>query len=259
MLERYKLRLGDGTIVGVDYDGLSTWLVDRRAMVQAASTGQWHPLNQFLARERAAARRAAQQKASARDPLALAISKPLPLVYPKPREAQKAAQGEGPTHAPRPAVAPPVFEPMELAPLAEPISPAGSGPLSESTPNDEIIPFAEYAPLAASADISLAQPLGEMVFSELPATSEPARIDLAPSLALEEEPPLFVEPLDDAGDVGPQGGVAGRLDLVEAMLAGEPVAEAAPEEERSHPPVRSRARRVCASATSRGRRPGPPP
>ena len=165
MLERYKLRLGDGTILGVDYDGLSTWLVDRRAMVQAASTGQWHPLNQFLARERAAARRAAQQKASARDPLALAISKPLPLVYPKPREAQKPVRGEGP--APGPAAAPPASEPMELGPLAEPVNPPGSGPLVESTSSDEIIPFAEYAPLAASADISLAQPLGEMVFSEL--------------------------------------------------------------------------------------------
>ena len=84
MLERYKLRLGDGTVLGVDRDGLTTWLVDRRAMVQAAGSRQWQPLNEFLARERAAARRSARQTANARDALPLVTAKPLPLVYPKP-------------------------------------------------------------------------------------------------------------------------------------------------------------------------------
>src|SRR5512136_1327470 len=57
MPQRYKLRLGDGTILQVDKDGLQAWVEDdRRAMVQVAGTQQWRPLREFLAEEESAAR-----------------------------------------------------------------------------------------------------------------------------------------------------------------------------------------------------------
>ena len=56
MPQRYKLRLGDGTVVSVDQDGLRTWAGDGRAMAQAVGTQQWRPLQDVLAEEEAAAR-----------------------------------------------------------------------------------------------------------------------------------------------------------------------------------------------------------
>jgi len=56
MPQRYKLRLGDGTVVSVDSDGLRTWAGDGRAMAQAVGTQAWRPLLDVLAEEEAAAR-----------------------------------------------------------------------------------------------------------------------------------------------------------------------------------------------------------
>jgi hypothetical protein len=56
VLQRYKLRLGVGTVLTVDQDGLRTWLTDERATVQVAGTQEWRPLRQFLADEESAAR-----------------------------------------------------------------------------------------------------------------------------------------------------------------------------------------------------------
>ena len=56
MPQRYKLRLGDGTVVSVDQDGLRTWAGDGRAMAQAVGTQAWRPLQDVLAEEEAAAR-----------------------------------------------------------------------------------------------------------------------------------------------------------------------------------------------------------
>jgi hypothetical protein len=91
MLQRYKLRLGDGTILTVDQDALRTWLTDGRATVQVAGTQEWRPLRQFLADEESAAR------------LARA------LVPPEPRRAP----------APAPPEAPPPSAPIERA-IGEP-------------------------------------------------------------------------------------------------------------------------------------------
>src|SRR4029453_13366282 len=90
MLQRYKLRLGDGTVLGVDHDSLSTWAVDGKARVQVGDSRQWYPLKEFLAAERWAARRAARQRPSEREAVPFAPSRPLPLVYPKPREGKAA-------------------------------------------------------------------------------------------------------------------------------------------------------------------------
>ena len=64
MVQRFKLRLGDGTVLLVDHDGLSTWLVDRKAMVQAGRSGKWIPLREFLVHLRAAAQREARRQAA---------------------------------------------------------------------------------------------------------------------------------------------------------------------------------------------------
>jgi len=78
MLQSYKLRLGDGTVLAVDHDGLSSWLGDRKALVQPVGSNLWKPLKGFLAQERSAARRAARQQPKPPSTPRAA----LPLVYP---------------------------------------------------------------------------------------------------------------------------------------------------------------------------------
>ncbi len=56
MAQRYKLRLGDGTVLSVDSDGLRTWAGDGRATVQVVGSWRWQPLREVLAEEDAAAR-----------------------------------------------------------------------------------------------------------------------------------------------------------------------------------------------------------
>ena len=77
MPRRYKLRLSDGTVLLVDQNGLNTWRVDDKAVVQAAG-GRWRPLRDILAMQQAAAKYAAEQESSA--------SPVLPLIPPPPRD-----------------------------------------------------------------------------------------------------------------------------------------------------------------------------
>ena len=56
MAQHYKLRLGDGTVLSVDQDGLRTWAADGAAMVQIVGSWRWQPLHQVLAEEETAAR-----------------------------------------------------------------------------------------------------------------------------------------------------------------------------------------------------------
>jgi hypothetical protein len=56
MAQRYKVRLGDGTVLSVDSDGLRTWAGDSRATAQAIGSWRWQPLQEVLAEEEAAAR-----------------------------------------------------------------------------------------------------------------------------------------------------------------------------------------------------------
>jgi hypothetical protein len=93
MLQRYKLRLGDGTVLSVDEDALKTWQEDGRAMVQAVGTQEWRPLRELLSELDSAAR------------LARA------LVPPRPRQDA--------TTTP-PAAPGPRLEPPEPAPAARP-------------------------------------------------------------------------------------------------------------------------------------------
>lgn len=56
MAQRYKVRLGDGTVLSVDSDGLRAWAGDARATAQAIGSWRWQPLQEVLAEEEAAAR-----------------------------------------------------------------------------------------------------------------------------------------------------------------------------------------------------------
>ena len=60
----------------VDYDGMTTWLVDQGAMVQTFGSSRWCPLKEFMAGQRAAAAEIADQQKSN-------MSNELPVVYPE--------------------------------------------------------------------------------------------------------------------------------------------------------------------------------
>lgn len=51
--QQYRLRLSAGTLLVVDYDALTTWLMDEKALVQAVGGTRWRRLKHFLADERA--------------------------------------------------------------------------------------------------------------------------------------------------------------------------------------------------------------
>ena len=104
MLQHYKLRLSDGTVLLVDQDGLGAWLEDAKAMVQAAGSNQWRPLKELVWEVRASAKRTAQQDANARAAL--------PLIPPPPRLREEE------TLAP-PLPPPPPTEPTEVPTIEE--------------------------------------------------------------------------------------------------------------------------------------------
>jgi len=99
MLQRYRLRRGDGTVLTVDLDGLRTWLADGRATVQVGATQEWRPLREVLAEEESAAR------------LARA------LVPPEPRRAPATSPPEVPP--PSPPAEPSIGKPPLVQALAE--------------------------------------------------------------------------------------------------------------------------------------------
>ena len=161
MLERYKLRLGDGTVLMVDHDGLSTWLMDDKAMVQGARNSLWQPLKDFLAEERLLASYAARKKAAARDDL------PAPL--PTPRERALMSQPEPP------AKTPPPRQPAEAPVAVSPASPPVPAPPSFDAPPDLLV-------LADDPGSRAAEPARE----PSAANDEIAIIPLKP---LDDEPP----------------------------------------------------------------------
>jgi hypothetical protein len=131
--QSYKLRLSDGTVLVVDYAGLNTWLVDGQAMVQSGSSQQWHPLKEFLAKERAAARRATRRKADAsppRDPL----ERELPLVPPPPKKEATPSPFRDPLKRDLPLVPPPPKKGATPPPPRKDHAPAELPPLFASEP-----------------------------------------------------------------------------------------------------------------------------
>jgi len=158
MARHYKLRLGDGTVLSVDQDGLKTWAADRRATVQAVGSWRWQPLHEVLAEEEAAAR------------LARA------LVPPTPRQETTPPP---PVTPPPPPVAPP--RPAQIAQPA--FSEPSFGGLSFGEPA-----FSE-PPVAAAARPGLQALADDPVpsrFSDLPAEA-----------ASDDMPIIRMKPLDD--------------------------------------------------------------
>ena len=163
MPQRYKLRLGDGTVLAVDSEGLSTWAHDRRAMAQAIGTQQWRPLQDVMAEEAAAARLAAA------------------LVPPKPRTPSPPAPPEPSPIPPEPA-APPAAPPFEA-----PFEPASLMPPTETPGPAFELPDPPPAAPATPAPSSFAP----QEF-ELPSASGP-RQPLTQSFADDPPPQSFVE------------------------------------------------------------------
>ncbi len=160
MAQRYKLRLGDGTVLAVDSEGLGTWAHDRRAMAQAIGTQQWRPLQDVMAEEAAAARLAAA------------------LVPPKPRTPPPQAPPEPSPMPPEPAApAAPSFEaPFEPASLMSPAAP--------SAPAFELPDLPAAAPAAPTTSSFAPQ---EFDLSPTPGTHPP----LAQSFADDPAPVSF--------------------------------------------------------------------
>jgi hypothetical protein len=136
MIEQFKLRLRDGTILAVDHDGLRTWLLDDKAMVQPAGSRVWRPLREtltLLERERDRERVAAAARRPEPERVEPTPSRPpstvLPLVPPPPRVA-----AEPPPRAaePAPRVVAEPEEPHVVEPAAwvaaEPAPPAPADP-----------------------------------------------------------------------------------------------------------------------------------
>ena len=185
MLQRFKLRLGDGTVLLVDHDGLGTWLVDGKATVQAGKSRNWIPLRQFLARERAASARRARTEAAAWAALP-ADSPPgrrgdgLPLTPPPPP----------PDEAPLPDVMPsPTEDELPLV-LPEPVQEAYA-PAQFTAPGDE--DWRDVVLEPPTQDLSVPSPVIEPE-AALPAAARP---DESPSsndvpLAPEHDPPVKI-------------------------------------------------------------------
>ncbi|HYU43275.1 MAG TPA: hypothetical protein VEQ84_14095 [Vicinamibacteria bacterium] len=124
----YKLRLGDGTILGVDEAGLRTWLLDDQAMVQPAGSRRWRPLREVLAQVQADAAAEARRAAAARPP---APTPPAPPPAPPPLTPPPAA---APVAAPV-AAAPPAVPtlPAPTPPAATPVATRASPPPAAAT------------------------------------------------------------------------------------------------------------------------------
>ena len=180
MLERYKLRLRDGTVLVVDHDALSSWLVDGRAMVQPVGSERWVALKTFLAKERVEARNAAFRRRTA-EPDAPVTAPPLtppPLTPPKP--------------TPLPLIPPPPRnEPRQARPVRVPPLPAKSKPASMPAPPDE-------APFSVSFEPAPPPPPPEEVPVTVPVAEEPAAP--APPPPDPEPPSAEAEPVLSASE-----------------------------------------------------------
>jgi len=123
MPQRYKLRLGDGTILQVDKDGLQVWVHDdRRAMVQVAGTQQWRALREFLAEEESADRlRRALIPPEPKRTTPLAPPEPEPTAFVPPEPPASAFEPPAPRFEPPPAAFEPPAPRFELPPPPQPV------------------------------------------------------------------------------------------------------------------------------------------
>ncbi len=184
----YKLRLGDGTILGVDEAGLRTWLLDDQAMVQPAGSRRWRPL-------RVAAPPAVPTPRAPAPPVATPVSPPpaaatdalvleeAPFYMAPPAEAPVVAPPvvRPPAEAPPPApqVAPPAPKPRKKAPRATAVTPPARPPSPPTPAPLRTAPLAAPKPapsvparppldLAEVARTALVTPIAEMTSAPAP-------------------------------------------------------------------------------------------
>jgi hypothetical protein len=157
----------------VDQQGLNTWKVDSRAMVQAAG-GNWRPLKDLLAMQQAAAKYAEQNDPTAR---------PLPLVPPPPK-GEKFPRPATPrptmdaVAAPAPVVVEPApvlvlpEEPVEA--IAEAVSPepaTDEGPPispADFRENEELAPVPDAFAPGEAPGLNAAEPLEPQAWVDEP-------------------------------------------------------------------------------------------
>lgn len=226
MLQNYKLRLGDGTVLLVDRDGLSSWLGDRKALVQPVGSDLWKPLKGFLAQERSAARRAARHQpkppSTSRDAL--------PLVYPKPREEPASGPPKEPIPVradglplipppPRPAPAPPatVVRPSLPKPPAPPVlrkptPPVAPPPLVPPRPPEDRVVVRPSLPKTPPPPVLAIPPTPPAVPPTEPATSS-------------KPPTLLPTPRDDRYKVTAPSVVRALVEAPAETTVVQPLAE----------------------------------
>ncbi len=127
MVQRYNVRLGDGTVLKVDQDGLHAWLEDREAAVQIAGAQEWRPLREFLAEQESAARLAQ----------ALVPPEPRRASAPSPPEVLPPGSGNDPSTNPW-APAPPWREPPGAAAEADDLPVLRLKPLDDEPPAGDV-------------------------------------------------------------------------------------------------------------------------
>ncbi|HUG53259.1 MAG TPA: hypothetical protein VMR21_06645 [Vicinamibacteria bacterium] len=186
MVEQYKLRLGDGTVLAIDRGGLHTWLLDRKAMVQAPGSRRWRPLKQLLDEGLPEEVRSAPPSAPA----------------PAPRAP------EPPAPAPATVAAPPVVEADEDPPFH--VSPAPEGQTLFDVARAEVErhggdePVWQWTPSAVPAATAAPSRAPGVPSDTEAAASEVASDDVWPEVAVEAEavPPAAV-PLAEAVPLAP--------------------------------------------------------
>lgn len=207
MLERYKLRLRDGTILVVDHDALSSWLVDGKALVQPVGSERWFPLRQFLAKEKAEAAAAARRNPPPVVPVApqppqppLETSRPPVEAPPLPPVIEPPVSARQP---PVSTIEPPVWTSQPPLLAREPEAPANEPPeLAVEPPVAPSEPPVVWAPtLEAAVTARLATPGDEISIAPLPSAVEreaPRLTDVpapgdppAPLLSVSEPPEVW--------------------------------------------------------------------
>ena len=188
MLEMYKLRLRDGTVLVVDHGALSTWLVDGKAMVQPVGSERWLPLRQFLAKEKAEAASAARRNPTP-DEIPVARQPPLP--------------SERNLRPVEPPPLPTVVEPAPLPPADEPPVWPSAPPVFASEPHVVWAPAEEITlqpPTPDDAVSIAAMPEADEPeappFTDVPSPSEPP----APLLSVSEAPEVWA-PTEEAAAI----------------------------------------------------------
>ena len=211
MLQRYKLRLGDGTVLLVDRDSLGTWLVDRSATVQSDTSGRWRPLKEVVARQRAAARRESRSRPSLHESA------------PPRRASTPRDESEPLTPAPRADGLPLIPPPPKRETPPDPGAPtlrADGLPL--------VFPPLPGVRLETPAPTPVAQPPSPAVFPAVPSASEdalapettvpvPDPTPAASPLATADEPETFS--FDPASLAEPETGSADPTEEAEVDLA----------------------------------------